>query len=635
MTLDFEIPAFGDWLGLAVLSFGVMVLIGAMLAAFLSYVFCAVRHGPIEAFYIVGQTGAAAIPDFLATSPRRVMAIARLAAKEAMRRRVWVSLVVFFVVLLYAQWFLDQGSEHPGKLHIAFVMTATSYLVLGLSLFLSTFSLPDDIKNRTIYTVVTKPVRANEIIMGRILGFAGIGTALILVMCVTSLAFVVRGLHHTHQLSAELSFILEDIDANGFWEGQTTFDHHHRHAIRLERKTIDDVTVIEGQTELAMGHVHSVQIIGEGEDARVKISAPQEQLLARVPMFGKLKFFARDGKESATGINIGEEWAYRGYIEGGSLGRFEFDFENVTAANFPDGLPFELNISVFRTHKGTITKGILGTISLVNVDAHSEYARSSPIHFNAVEYVVDKKFIPRKIGARNRKTGEVNEIDLFEELVSDGKLRVVIECSERGQYFGAAQRDVYLRAADQPFWLNFIKGFIGIWLQMVIVTTLGVSFSTLLSGPVAMMVSGGVIMLGLCRDFIDQVFGGVLEQNNILGFLKRIVMREHQLDGVAHGGGPLESIIRIPSQQNVMVDLDALPLLTNIIRVVDVGLMAVMYTVANGLPNLGRLNNSVFVAQGFNVDNSLLAQQCLTTATCCAVLIVISYFCLKTREIAA
>ncbi|MEO1972729.1 MAG: hypothetical protein ABGX07_14300, partial [Pirellulaceae bacterium] len=556
-------------------------------------------------------------------------------AKEAMRRRVWVSLVVFFIVLLYAQWFLDQGSEHPGKLHIAFVMTATSYLVLGLSLFLSTFSLPDDIKNRTIYTVVTKPVRPNEIVMGRILGFAGIGSLLILVMCLASLAFVVRGLHHTHTLSSDLNIILQDIETDGFWQGQTTFDHHHRHSIRLERKTIDGESVIEGQTDLAMGHVHTVQVTGDGEDARVIISGPEDQLLARVPMFGELSFFARDGKPSKEGINVGEEWGYRGYIEGGSLGRFEFDFPDVKAKDFPDGLPFELNISVFRTHKGTITRGILGTISLVNIDPNSEYVQSSPIHFNATEFVVDKKFIPRKIGARNRKTGEIDEIDLFDELVSDGKLRVVIQCSERGQYFGAAQRDVYLRAADQPFWSNFIKGFMGIWLQMLIVTTLGVTFSTLLSGPVAMMVSSGVIVLGLCRGFIDQVFGGVLDKNNVLSFLRGIVMREHELEGVAHGGGPLESIIRIPSQQNVMIDLDAMPWLTNIVQFVDIGLMAVMYAVANGLPNLGRLNNSVFVAQGFNVDNSLLAQQCLTTAACCSVLIVISYFCLKTREIAA
>ena len=57
------------------------------------------------------------------------------------------------------------------------MLTATSYLVLLLALFLSSLSLPADIKNRTLHTVVTKPVRPSEIVLGRILGFAAVGTA--------------------------------------------------------------------------------------------------------------------------------------------------------------------------------------------------------------------------------------------------------------------------------------------------------------------------------------------------------------------------------------------------------------------------------------------------------------------------
>lgn len=635
MILDFEIAPLREWLAYSSLIFLMIIVVGSLLAAFLSYIFCAVRHGPIEAFYIVGQTGAAAIPDFLSTSPRRVFAIARLAAKEAMRRRIWVSLVVFFILLLYAQWFLDQRSDHPGRLYIAFVMTSTSYLVLGLSLFLSTFSLPADIKNRTIYTIVTKPVRPNEIIMGRILGFAGISTIFIVIMCLTSLVFVVRGLDHSHGLSSELAVVLEDIEEQGFWEGQTTNNQHHRHNIRLEPVERDGETIIEGLTDLVMGHVHTIQIIGEGDDAKLSVSPPEDQLLARVPVFGDLDFFDRDGAEAAAGVNVGEEWAYRGYIEGETLGRFEFNYTNVTADRFPDGLPMELNLSVFRTHKGKITEGVLGTIKLVNTDPNSEYAESSPLHFNAKEYVIDKKFIPRTLQARRRADGEIKEVDVFEELINDGKLSISVQCMERGQYFGAAKRDVYLRAADQPFWLNFIKGFMGIWLQMLIVTTFGVAFSTFLSGPIAMMVSSGMIVLGLARDFIDQVFGGVLRTNNVLRFLMGFVMTGQELEGPAYGGGPVESIIRMARQQNVMVDLDVIPMLTSVVRVMDVGLMAIMYSVANGLPDLSWFNNATFVAQGFNVDGGLLAQQCLTTCAFCMVLTIISYFCLKTREIAA
>ena len=37
------------------------------------------------------------------------------------------------------------------------------------------FSLPADIKTKTIYTVVTKPVRPGEIVLGRIVGFSLVG----------------------------------------------------------------------------------------------------------------------------------------------------------------------------------------------------------------------------------------------------------------------------------------------------------------------------------------------------------------------------------------------------------------------------------------------------------------------------
>ncbi len=59
------------------------------------------------------------------------------------------------------------------------MLTATSYLVLLLALFLSAFSLPADIQSRTLHTVVTKPVRPSEIVLGRILGFTIVGTALL------------------------------------------------------------------------------------------------------------------------------------------------------------------------------------------------------------------------------------------------------------------------------------------------------------------------------------------------------------------------------------------------------------------------------------------------------------------------
>ena len=44
---------------------------------------------------------------------------------------------------------------------------------------LSPISLPQDIQNQTIYTVVSKPVRRLELVWGRILGFMTLVTVII------------------------------------------------------------------------------------------------------------------------------------------------------------------------------------------------------------------------------------------------------------------------------------------------------------------------------------------------------------------------------------------------------------------------------------------------------------------------
>ena len=91
-----------------------------------------------------------AATDLVQISPRRIWALARLAIQEANRRRVWVALVAFAVILMFAGWFLDPTTPAPGPLYLTFVMSWTTYLVVLMAVFISAFSLPADIKNRTI-----------------------------------------------------------------------------------------------------------------------------------------------------------------------------------------------------------------------------------------------------------------------------------------------------------------------------------------------------------------------------------------------------------------------------------------------------------------------------------------------------
>ena len=102
---DFVI--YSQWLSSGIVQFGFIVLTAILLGVFAGYLIAAFRHGPFEAFYVVAQVVGQAVPDFLFTSPRRTIAIARLAIKESLRRKViLVTFGIFAASLLFGGWLI-------------------------------------------------------------------------------------------------------------------------------------------------------------------------------------------------------------------------------------------------------------------------------------------------------------------------------------------------------------------------------------------------------------------------------------------------------------------------------------------------------------------------------------------------
>lgn len=133
--------------------------------------------------------------EFLRPSPRRVYAIAMLTFRESIRKKALLVFVVFAVLFMFASWFMAGESERPEmqvKNFVAFVFIAINMLVLPVVLLLSCWGLPEDIRVRSLHTVVTKPVRRNEVVLGRILGFASVGTLILLIMSAVGYVWVQR-----------------------------------------------------------------------------------------------------------------------------------------------------------------------------------------------------------------------------------------------------------------------------------------------------------------------------------------------------------------------------------------------------------------------------------------------------------
>ena len=662
------LTSFPEWLANNSLLFLIVIVAAIIVSVTFGFLVAAFRHGPFEGFYVLAQVIGEAVPDFLKSSPRRIWAIAMLAVKEALRRKVVLAtFAIFALTLLFGGWFMNSNSEKPDRIYVNFVMFGTQLLVLMMGMLISSFSLPDDIKNKTIYTIVTKPVRATEIVMGRLLGFGLLSTVLLALMGILSFIFVSRGLEHTHQIvggtqtlaafvpvTGEFSSLdKKRISENAILEAQTNRKNGHSHRLEVlvdirkpsepkpeDRSNIVSERVLEdGTTEYQMvvcstaaGHTHRVFVEGEGESAKITLGPPVGFFRARNPIYcDSILFYDREGEPKAKGINVGNENQRRSYIGGGSprqgtsLAKVEFNFASFYESDFPnlrkgdDGeqvVPLEMDIGVFRSFKDDVEKRVTAGIQFESIpenDAGNRFV-SDMLDFETNEFTIQTLPISRKlvgkVFAPDGTLVEQGQYDLFDDFAKNGSLKLTLQCRDYNQYLGVAKPDVYFRPSDAPYAWNFFKGYVGIWCQMIIVIAIGVALSTSLSAPITMLGTIVLIFLGFFSSFVQEL----ADPNNI-------------------GGGPFESLIRVVTQQNMTSDLDT-NLFITIVKNADFGISHLLYGLSFLAPDFSKFNFSNELSTGYSVSNSRLLIALSLTLVFCLGFTLLGYFSLKTREIA-
>jgi hypothetical protein len=192
--MDFDIRPY-DLAGGAqgwLLIVGVLCLVGIGLA----FVLSVARNGAAGVAVFANGLGSYA-GDILSVSPRRVFALTKLTLMEAVRRKALLVFVVFSILLMFAGWFLADANERPElqvSVHVTFLLTSIAWLILPAVMFLSCWALPEDIRIRSLHTVVTKPARRLEIVMGRMLGMGLVAMIVLVLMGVIGLVWINRQL---------------------------------------------------------------------------------------------------------------------------------------------------------------------------------------------------------------------------------------------------------------------------------------------------------------------------------------------------------------------------------------------------------------------------------------------------------
>lgn len=241
--------------------------------------------------------------ELFTVSPKRIWALTCLTLKECVRRKALLVFVVFAVLLMFGGWFLPESSERAElevSNHIAFVLTTISWLILPVVIFLSCWGIPEDIRIRSLHTVVTKPARRVEIVLGRMLGFGTMAVSILVLMGAFGYVWIQR------QVPADLK---------GIGEGSTNL------------------------------------------------------LTCRVPVYGSMFFFLdREGLPSRSGLNVGDAWKHRSFVQGNSASRAVWVFGQMKPEKIGDTLRLESRFEAFRTIKGTedsIRDGIEAQYTLV------------------------------------------------------------------------------------------------------------------------------------------------------------------------------------------------------------------------------------------------------------------------------
>ena len=180
--------------------------------------------------------------------------------------------------------------------------------------------------------------------------------------------------------------------------------------------------------------------------------------------------------------------------------------------------------------------------------------------------------------------GWMIEKDLLQDLIQDPNgdryLRVEVACINDQMYLGMARPDLFIRKADQPFYVGYWKAILSILLMLLLIIVLGVTVSCVVKGPVALLFTLTFFIVGqFFHDFMIR-----------------------KLAGVEKGTGTVESMILIAQHRNPEVGMDVSEATLNVVRAADTGLDGVLRGFSMIVPDFAVFNRaSMYVENRFDV----------------------------------
>jgi ABC-type transport system involved in multi-copper enzyme maturation permease subunit len=537
------------------------------------------------------------VVDLLRLRWRRIWALTKLTILEVIRRRViWVFLGLA-LVFLFGTWFIDSKPENQVRSYVQVVYLAMAILILFTTSLLASFSLPTDISQNTIHTIVTKPVERYEIFLGRFLGYTLVMTVVLAVMTGFSCLYVLRGVDP----DAARESLKARVPLYGTLSYEGTPDAN-------KGENVGEEWEYRGYISGPMGGGPAAPQYAIWELANLPSSLanrPGDKVTCEYT-FAIYRTTIGELNKGVFCSFTGESWLW----DPANRGELEAERKRLKDAQKSDE-----EIQSLLAEKYGIYE--LGSKEVTNYhtqafDLPCGLFRNYFLSREEVRKEVEQLHARQQNGPA-LSPAETRRLTLLEKDVHGDPrppLRIRVRCISRTQFVGMARYDLYLLDREEPFLINFFKGAAGVWFWTELVVSVALACSTWLSGVISWICVVFLFLVGMFRDFVLTVAAGT----NV-------------------GGGPSESLVRLIGKQSLALPMES-GTVTNVVTGSDELFRWVMRRFIDVIPDVDRYDFSSVVANGFNVSGGTLGLTLLFLAGYLLLWLVLAYYLIKSREIA-
>lgn len=533
---------------------------------------------------------------------RRLWALTKLSFLEAIRSKVlWVFLIALIPFMFPAKWFFPIKAEDELRSTVAITTFFMNFILLVPAGFLAAFSIPSDIKNQNIYTIVTKPVERFELVFGRFIGYTILMTAALVAMTTVSWLFI-------RTTGVDEKAKEETLKARVPLRGSMKFQSR--------------------KAEFAGTNV------GREFDYRQYIAGDPSSPQRAIWSFNSLPSGITEGRDFVPCEFTFDIFQMTKGVENRGVDLVvrvvSWQSPQVPPTEMKDGTWKWVDTAKeqqYQDEAKQMVRELKGLAATDDVNPASALAIAKP---GTKEWEIVNK-LTEKYGFYEITGKEIFDyhpesiavpVGIFKNALKDAPkptkenpkpalVQVQVKCNTPGQMLGMAEGDLYLLEGERTFDENYFKAAFGLWCRLCFVIGLAVTCSTYLAGIISFL---AMIFIYGCGYAVDHI--------------------SDMASGTSYAGGPLRAVKSLLGAEQPTAQVDAASAIAQVTEGGDKFFSWVVRRFVNMIPDVYSFSWSGFVSEGFNVPVEYLVMNLVVMVGYLLPWFILGYYLIRSREVA-